>query len=283
MRNNIFCYSKLTQHRERSIKNFSKYDYLFKHSGDNIFDKINSHISNRKLEYQQKFNEAKENSNLDQDLKINFQHIIEIASRSCYLSNKVRSLCPESNITICDHSDLILKPFESLYKTYLMENQLVLLEPNNYDIVLSSLYLHWANDVPVFIENARQLLRKNGIAILSFIGGNSLKNLRRFFIKAELELKIPNTPHISPFITQESILKTLQNMNIDNIIVDSDILEVEYKTCYQLIKELNLMGESNCLTSSINYGLCKNILEQTKTKEKFTEIFEIIYLTFIKK
>jgi NADH dehydrogenase [ubiquinone] 1 alpha subcomplex assembly factor 5 len=256
--NSIFCHSKLLFHRNRAIKFFLKYDYLFDHSAKNILDRVRLY-------------------------KDQFKNIIEVGSRSCLLSEQIQIFYPNSDITICDHSNELLNFSKNKFKKYLIENQLIFLEPAKYNLLISSLYLHWVNDIHIFLENARQLLAHKGIAILSFIGGNSLNNLRKFFIKNELELRLPVTAHISPFLTQEAILKICKNMNIRDVVVDSEIIEVEYQNCYQLMKELNLMGESSCIKSAENYAICKELLVLAKNLTQFTDRFEIIYLMFLRK
>jgi NADH dehydrogenase [ubiquinone] 1 alpha subcomplex assembly factor 5 len=255
--NKIFNINTLINHRNRAIKYFPKYDYLFEYASDNIIEKL---LINKK----------------------SFKRIIEIGSRSLTLTNKIEKIFLESEITICDNSDQILSIEQEKYKKYLIENELILLEPNSYDLVLSSLYIHWINNLPILLENIKNLMGNQSFAIIAFIGGNSLNNLKRFFIENEISLNIPTTPHISPFLTKESILQLCKDMKMKNIIIDTENIEVEYKTCYDLMKELNLMGESNCLISSEPYSISKKMLNNAKNSTKFIENFEIIYCSYFK-
>jgi NADH dehydrogenase [ubiquinone] 1 alpha subcomplex assembly factor 5 len=254
---NIFSIKKLIDHRNRAINFFPQYDYLFEHVSNNIIDRLSL-------------------------LPNSFTNIIEINSRSCTLTNKIENFFPESRITICDISQKILNLVSDKYTKHRIEQELILLEPGKYDLILSSLYIHWINNLPLFLQNIDSLLSEKAVVIFAFIGGNSLANLRNFFIENELKLQKSITPHISPFIKQETILNLCKNLKMQNIIIDTEIIEIEYQDCYSLMKELSLMGESSCLIIQENYSIHKNLLKEAKNSGKFIERFEIIYLSYWK-
>jgi ubiquinone/menaquinone biosynthesis C-methylase UbiE len=254
---NIFSISRLISHRNRSIKHFPKYDYLFDYAANSIIERLLLH-------------------------KNSFKKIIEIGSRSNSLTQKLEENFLDSQITICDSSNQILNLANQQHKKYLIENESILLDQSEYDLIVSSLYLHWINNLPLFLTNIHHLLKEKGLAILAFVGGDSLSNLRKFFIENELLFNNNITPHISPFIRQESLLKLCQDINMQNIIIDTEIIEIEYRTCFDLMKELSLMGESNCLISSENYTINKKLLHESKMLKNFTDKFEIIYCSYLK-
>jgi NADH dehydrogenase [ubiquinone] 1 alpha subcomplex assembly factor 5 len=52
------------------------------------------------------------------------------------------------------------------------------LEDASVDLVLSSMALHWVNDVPGVLEEVRRVLRPDGAFICAFLGGDTLQELR---------------------------------------------------------------------------------------------------------
>lgn len=52
------------------------------------------------------------------------------------------------------------------------------LEPNSIDIVLSSMSLHWINDLPGVFAQIRKILKPDGVFIAALLGGDTLKELR---------------------------------------------------------------------------------------------------------
>jgi NADH dehydrogenase [ubiquinone] 1 alpha subcomplex assembly factor 5 len=49
------------------------------------------------------------------------------------------------------------------------------------DLVISSMALHWVNDVPGLLAEARRVLRPDGVFLAAFLGGDTLMELRCVF------------------------------------------------------------------------------------------------------
>ena len=52
------------------------------------------------------------------------------------------------------------------------------LKDASMDLVLSSMALHWVNDVPGVLEEVRRVLRPDGAFLCAFLGGDTLQELR---------------------------------------------------------------------------------------------------------
>ncbi len=76
-------------------------------------------------------------------------------------------------------------------------------EPDSLDLVISSLSLHWVNDLPGCFKSVKNSLRPDGVFIGSLYGGETLYELRSSLQLAELERKGGISPHISPFTQVE--------------------------------------------------------------------------------
>ena len=50
--------------------------------------------------------------------------------------------------------------------------------PGTLDMILSSLTLHWVNDLPSFLIQVKQLLKPDGVFIASMLGGSTLQELK---------------------------------------------------------------------------------------------------------
>lgn len=72
-------------------------------------------------------------------------------------------------------------------------------EPNSLDLVVSSLSLHWVNDLPGCFSSVIKSLKEDGVFLASMYGGESLFELRTSLQLAEVERKGGISPHISPF------------------------------------------------------------------------------------
>ena len=82
-------------------------------------------------------------------------------------------------------------------------------EENSLDLVVSSLSLHWVNDLPGCFNAIMKSLKPDGVFMASMYGGETLFELRSALQLAESERKGGISPHISPFTQVQSLLVTL--------------------------------------------------------------------------
>lgn len=73
-----------------------------------------------------------------------------------------------------------------------------------FDLVLSSLGMHWVNEIPALLAKIKAILRPDGAFIGCMIGGNSLLELRSSLYLAELERRGGMSPvqSLLTFLTQ---------------------------------------------------------------------------------
>ncbi|XP_032276978.1 arginine-hydroxylase NDUFAF5, mitochondrial-like [Phoca vitulina] len=70
---------------------------------------------------------------------------------------------------------------------------------NTFDLVVSSLSLHWVNDLSRALEQIHYILKPVGVIISAMFGGDTLCELRCSLQLAETEREGGFSPHISPF------------------------------------------------------------------------------------
>ncbi|KAB0403170.1 hypothetical protein E2I00_020101, partial [Balaenoptera physalus] len=70
---------------------------------------------------------------------------------------------------------------------------------NTFDLVVSSLSLHWVNDLPRALEQIHYVLKPDGVFIGAVFGGDTLYELRCSLQLAETEREGGFSPHVSPF------------------------------------------------------------------------------------
>lgn len=71
--------------------------------------------------------------------------------------------------------------------------------PDSLDLVVSSLSLHWVNDIPGAFRQIHDALKNDGAFIAALFGGDTLFELRCSLQLSELEREGGFAPHISPF------------------------------------------------------------------------------------
>jgi len=71
-------------------------------------------------------------------------------------------------------------------------------EANTFDAVLSSLSIHWVNDLPSLLAQINNILKPDSPFIAAMFGGDTLFELRSSLQLANMERRGGVIPHISP-------------------------------------------------------------------------------------
>ncbi|THD27061.1 NADH dehydrogenase [ubiquinone] 1 alpha subcomplex assembly factor 5 [Fasciola hepatica] len=107
--------------------------------------------------------------------------------------------------------------------------------PGSLDLVLSSLSLHWVNDLPGVLRQVRDCLRNDGCFLGVMFGSDTLFELRLAFQLAELDRLGGFSPHISPFTDNVDMGDLLHQAGF-NLITLNDLVH--------FVKEANRVNDA---------------------------------------
>lgn len=152
---------------------------------------------------------------------------------------------------LCDSSqqmlDITAVPGDGItHEKRLVDEEHLPFEPESIDIVVSNLGLHWVNYLPLTFKLVEQCLRKDGVFLGSIFGGQTLYELRCSLQLAEVERKGGFSPHISPFTEPADIGSLLQVAGFNMPTIDANQMVINYPSMFELIEDLDGMGERNC-------------------------------------
>lgn len=119
--------------------------------------------------------------------------------------------------------------------------------PASFDLVLSSMALHWTNDLPGVLAQVNHLLRPDCPFVGAMLGGDTLFELRTSLQLAEQERRGGVTPRVSPLADVRDCGGLLQRAGFKMLTVDVDDVIVDYPDTFELMKDLQAMGESNAV------------------------------------
>ncbi|EWM23628.1 putative methyltransferase mitochondrial-like protein [Nannochloropsis gaditana] len=125
--------------------------------------------------------------------------------------------------------------------------------PASFDLIVSNLSLHWINDLPGAMNQAREVLKPDGVFLASMFGGNTLKELRVAFQLAEQEREGGISPHVSPSAHVADCGSLLQAAGFALPTVDVDTITVSYPDALVLMEHLQGMGESSAILTRRPY------------------------------
>lgn len=156
-----------------------------------------------------------------------------------------------------------------------------------YDLIINTLCLHWANDPIGQLIQCRRALRPDGLFLCAFLGGSTLNQLKDSLTIAESRVSGGLSNRFSPMVEIREAGNILQRAGFSLPVADNIKLQVSYKSIYHLIRDLRYMGETNSLLErKKTFSMSKLFKEANKVyQEKYkseesgiTTTFEIIFL-----
>ena len=130
----------------------------------------------------------------------------------------------------------------------------------SFDLAVSLLSLHWANDLVGALVQARRLLKPDGLFVGALFGGATLTELRQSLLQAEAELTDGAGPRVSPFADAQDGAGLLQRAGFALPVSDVDRITVRYDHPLQLMAELRAMGETSVLHDRPRRPLRRDVL-----------------------
>ena len=146
--------------------------------------------------------------------------------------------------------------------------------PGSFDLILSSLYLHWAEDLPGLLKTARQLLKPNGVLVANMIGGHSLLRLRRALLTAESDYAGQASPRIIPMVDVPDAGRLLQGAGFILPMAERDRVCLPFKNFTALLKGIAAMGEGNALAKRTRHFSSRQLFIQAALAYQSDRIYE---------
>jgi SAM-dependent methyltransferase len=135
--------------------------------------------------------------------------------------------------------------------------------PASLDLAVSTLALHWTNDVVGALIQIRRALKPDGLFIGAFLGGVTLTELRQSLVAAEAELLGGAGTRVSPFADAADAAGLLQRAGFVQPVADVDRVTVTYAHPLRLLADLRQMGETNVLAERHPRRLTRALLART--------------------
>jgi SAM-dependent methyltransferase len=157
-----------------------------------------------------------------------------------------------------------------------------------FDLVLSNLSLHWANDLPGALAQIRYCLKPDGLFLGALLAGETLHELRGSLLDAELTVAGGVSPRVSPVADMRDLAGLLQRAGFALPVVDSDTITVTYADPFRLMQDLRGMGEANAVAARPRGSTRRQVLAEAASRYRerhgdadgrVPATFQIVYLT----
>lgn len=162
------------------------------------------------------------------------------------------------------------------------------LAPEHYDLVVSALSLHLANDLPGILAQIRRALKPDGLFLAALFGGDTLFELRDSFAAAEIETTGGISPRVAPFADVRDLGGLLQRAGFALPVADVERTTVLYRSFGDIARDLRLHGETNALGGRRRKPLSRAMLaamlahyhaHHADADGRLRATFDIVYLT----
>ncbi|RWS24671.1 NADH dehydrogenase [ubiquinone] 1 alpha subcomplex assembly factor 5-like protein [Leptotrombidium deliense] len=182
------------------------------------------------------------------DIKRKFNVLVELGCGRGYVAPNLFNDMVDTYFA-CDTSVKSLEHTKELpgvnFQRLLVDEEHIPLRNDTVDIVVSSLSLHWINELPETFKSILNILKNDGAFLGSIFGGQTLFELRSSLQLAETEREGGFAPHISPFVQTIDVGALLTRAGFTLQTIDVDEMVVNYPTMFELLTDLQCMAESN--------------------------------------
>ncbi|KAG0000233.1 hypothetical protein BGZ79_006170 [Entomortierella chlamydospora] len=182
------------------------------------------------------------------DIKREFNEVVELGSGCGHIAKHVDSDMMKKLI-MCDMSEMMLKRDKDVEyeERRVVDEELLPFEENSLECVVSSLSMHWINDLPGAMIQIQRSLKPDGVFIAGLFGGDTLFELRTSLQLAELDREGGISPRVSPMADSRDLGSLLSRAGFTLTTVDVDEVTVNYPSAIELMEDLRAMGESNAV------------------------------------
>ncbi|KZT42971.1 S-adenosyl-L-methionine-dependent methyltransferase [Sistotremastrum suecicum HHB10207 ss-3] len=187
------------------------------------------------------------------DVKRRFSEIVDVGSGPGHFA-KLLDQNVTDKVTMLDMSEKLLhrdpdSDFEvDVQRMHADEESLLnSLKPSSVPAITSCLSLHWTNDLPGVLIQIREALLPDGLFLGAMLGGDTLFELRTSLQLAEVEREGGLGIRVSPMTDTRDVTNLLGRAGFTLLTVDIDEVRFAYPSIFELMEDLQSMGESNAV------------------------------------
>lgn len=206
--------------RDRWSGQFAEHDFLFREVADRLADRL-------------------------QDTTRRFPLALDLGSRAGVLGQVLAGRGGVERLVQAELSERLARRAAGHGAVVVADEESLPFADGSFDLILSCLSLHWANDLPGTLIQARRALKPDGLFLAALFGLGTLADLRQALLEAEVETAGGAGPRVSPFAELRDGAALLQRAGFALPVADADTITVTYPDALALMRDLARMGEAN--------------------------------------
>ena len=215
----LFDRARIANNRDRASQNFEEYAFLKVKESTQLLERL-------------------------QDSPRTFHCALDLWAHTGQASQVLKSSGLVGDVTALEPSERMRETLGSKNIPAMAWNDdLLPFEPDQFDLAVSVLGLHWANDLPGLLQEIRRVLKPDGLFQACLFGGGTLNELRSALIEAETEMTGGISPRLSPLPGLQDMAGLLQRAGFALPVADIERVTVRYSHPMKLLQDLKGMGE----------------------------------------
>ena len=251
----------LRRQRDRAARGLRRHDFLFAETAERLADRLD-------------------------DIRRSFPLALDLGSHDGVLARALKGRGGIETLVQTDLSPRMARRAARHGPAIAADEERLPFRPGTFDAALSCLSLHWVNDLPGALIQARHALKPDGLFLAAMLGGGTLRELRVALLEAELEAIGGASPRISPFAELRDAAGLLQRAGFAMPVADADTLTVTYETPIALLRDLKGMGEANALAARPRGFTPRTVLAGLADRyapapggQRIVATFQVLFLT----
>jgi NADH dehydrogenase [ubiquinone] 1 alpha subcomplex assembly factor 5 len=223
----VFDRHAVRRHRDRAARRLGTHDFLFREASSRLAERLD-------------------------DMNRTFPLALELGAHGGILSTELANRGGIETLVRCDVSAQMVraasgKKSSKCARAIVSDEEYLPFAPNTFDLIISCLSLHWVNDLPGALIQARRCLKPDGLFLAAIFGSGTLLELRQALLEAEMAESGGAGPRVSPFTDVRDAGSLLMRAGFALPVVDIDSLTVSYRSALDLMRDLRGMGEANAV------------------------------------
>lgn len=179
----------------------------------------------------------------------------------------IQKLFPQS-ICLSSHVD---SSAESLI--VIADSEFLPLKFHHFDLIISYFDLQAINDVPGALLQIRQALKPDGLFLGTFLGGESLWELKEAWMRAEEARRGGVSPRVAPMISVHDAALLMQRAGFGLPVIDHESTTHLYENPQKLFQDLQFLQLSNVLYQQEQGLLGKKLFQEAQ--KQYKEMFSV--------
>ncbi|MBT3305851.1 MAG: methyltransferase domain-containing protein [Alphaproteobacteria bacterium] len=218
----VFNRRTVRRHRARAAGTLNDHDFLFRESAERLCDRLD-------------------------DITRTFPLALDLGGRTGQIARVLEGRGGVETLVHCDLAPEMVScaAMEKSGLVLAADEETLPFTGGAFDLIVSNLTLHWINDLPGAMVQARQALKPDGLFLASVLGGETLKELRQSLMEAEIAEEDGLSPRVSPMADVRDLGGLMQRAGFALPVVDSETVTVMYDDAMALMADLRAMGETN--------------------------------------